>query len=183
MTSIPTGRDRGANRAGVKRVTFTPLSPDLYCPGSCNELGTQEIGCDLAFTCHQKREPARVRLRREAQSGGWHRPHESRRYPSTPLPQGTDGLRANQSTREGDLATVGIGSTAPSAWKPRRLRRGRCHTLTLRRQRLPSVTRDRSGRFASPYSRLGRNPRRVSLRHRLQHRPVTAYGDVNSTRR
>jgi len=67
----------------------------------------------LAFTRYQKREPARVRLRRKAQSGGWHRPHGPSRYPSTPLPSGTDGLRANRSTREGNLATVGVGSPGP----------------------------------------------------------------------
>ena len=86
--------------------------------------GRQPEICD--FWPHQKREPARVRLRHEAQSGGWHCPHGPSGYPSTPLPRGTDGLRANRSTREGNLASGGVGPPGPtreetSAFTPRRM--------------------------------------------------------------
>jgi len=71
-------------------------------------------GCGLAFTRHQKREPARVRLRCEAQSGGWHCPHGPSGYSSTPLQSGTDGLRANRSTRKENLASGGVGLPDPT---------------------------------------------------------------------
>ena len=111
----------------MKRVTFTPLSVGFMLAGLVlrnKQLG--KSGGGLAFLRHQKREPARVRFRREAQSGEWHRPHGPSGYPSTPLPRGTDGLRANRSTHEGNLATVGVEPADPkrvetSAFTPRRM--------------------------------------------------------------
>jgi hypothetical protein len=119
-------RKRRANRVGMKRVSSVPRTKTEARWGRNSQQLLGKSGCGLAFTRHQKREPARVRLRREAQSGGWHRPHGPRRYPNTPLPHGTDGSRANRSTCEGNLATVGVGSPGPervetAPFTPRRM--------------------------------------------------------------
>ena len=103
------------SRTGVNRVTFTPLSMGFCLLGSFLEVATREKW--VWFGVHpryQKREPARVRLGRESQSGGWHRPHGPSRYPSTPLPHGTDGLRANWSTCTENLASGGAGAPDPT---------------------------------------------------------------------
>ena len=54
-------------------------------------------------------------------------PARAKRIPNTPLPPGTDGLRANRSTREGNLATGGVGPHGPTRVETARLRRRRCH--------------------------------------------------------